>query len=68
MWCRMTLSTSLEGQYDVYNDLQRAESRMLLASKVQKHAILQSDEVSHTPASDDISECLVLDEVSSVIL
>lgn len=69
MLCRMTLITSMEAQYVVYNDLEAAETRILLPSKVHNVPVSQSAAAqgSSTLDYDSVSECVVLDEVSPLV-
>lgn len=62
---RISLTTSAEAQYSVYNDLESAEACILLPSKVRKFPVLQSDTatVSATPQLELLPECVGVNEV-----
>lgn len=60
--------TSIQAQYVVYNDLETAETRMLLPSKVGTGLIGQSDAALDlsTLNSETVPECIVPDKVCSL--
>lgn len=64
--CRFTLSTLVQAQYNVYNDLEEAESRILLPSKEKEFPVFEMDVAASasTPQADLLPECVGLDQVT----
>lgn len=63
--CRLTLPTTIEAQYPVYNNLETSESRILLPSKVRQFPILEADAAaaSGTPQPELLPECVGIHQV-----
>jgi hypothetical protein len=58
---------SLDAQYQVYNNLETAEARMLLPLKKGQFPVLH-DDLAGGPEADLLPTCVGVDEVSSLCL
>jgi hypothetical protein len=63
--CRLKVSASVSDEYNVYNNLETAEARMLLPFKVGQFSVLQDDMASVSEISDIdlLPACVGVDEV-----